>query len=153
MRLETKKELAARSLNVGKNRISFNRSRLEEIKEAITKQDMRDLKTSGAITVKEIKGSKKRAKRKTRRRQGSIKKKVNTSKRDYTILTRKLRKYILELKKQGKISTEDYRTLRKEIRNSTFRSKAHMKERIALFGTDVKFKSQTKKKTKRKKKK
>jgi large subunit ribosomal protein L19e len=131
MKLERKKMLAAKTLEVGKGRISFNKERLSEIKEAITKQDIRDLYKSGAITIKEISGKRKKVKRKTRRRGGSIRKKVNTRKQDYVKLTRKLRSYISELKKQEKISIEKYKELRKEIRTSAFRSKAHLKERIA----------------------
>ena len=44
MNLQKKKELAARTLTIGKDRIMFNTSRLDEIKEAITKQDIKDLK-------------------------------------------------------------------------------------------------------------
>lgn len=131
MKLENKKILAAKALKVGVGRVVFNKERLNEIKEAITKQDMLDLKKDGAISVSEIKGRKKIVKRKTRRRAGSIKMKVNTRKQDYVKLTRKLRAYILELKKHGTITDEKYRELRKEIRTKAFRSKAHLKERIS----------------------
>ncbi len=60
MNLEKKKKLAARTLNVGKERIIFLKSRLEEIKEAITRQDIKDLHKDGAIIIKEEKGRKKR---------------------------------------------------------------------------------------------
>ena len=130
MKLENKKALAAKTLGVGKGRIVFNRERLSEIKEAITKQDFRDLNKDGAISIKEIKGRKKLVKRKTRRRMGSIKKKVNTRKKDYVTLTRKLRAYIAELKKHGQITLERYRELRKEIRTRAFKSKANLKERL-----------------------
>ena len=43
MKLEGKKDLVARTLGVGKGRIVFNVQRLEEIKQAITKQDIKDL--------------------------------------------------------------------------------------------------------------
>jgi len=49
MNLGKKKLLAARTLKVGKARIFFVDSRKSEIKEAITKQDIRDLKQDGAI--------------------------------------------------------------------------------------------------------
>src|SRR3989338_6386214 len=130
MKLEKKKALAARTLNVGEGRIVFNVERLPEIKEAITKQDIKDLKESGAIIIKEKKGRRKVERRKTRRRAGSIKKKVNTKKQDYVKLTRKLRTYLANLKNQKKISKENFRQLRKEIRASNFRSFSHMKERI-----------------------
>jgi len=131
MQLEGKRELAARTLKVGKARIIFNRERLGEIKEAITKQDIRDLLSNKAIRIKEIKGKKKKPTRKTRRRAGSIKKTVNVRKRNYMTLTRKLRAYISELKKQEVLNSKECDKLRKEIRNSLFKSKAHLKERIA----------------------
>jgi large subunit ribosomal protein L19e len=130
MKLENKKALIARTLNVGKSRVVLNLSRLAELKEAITKQDVKDLLSDGAITVKEIRGRKKVVKRKTRRRAGSIKQKVNKRKQTYVKLTRKLRTHLKILKDQEKISKDSVRDLRKQIRASEFRSLAHLKERI-----------------------
>jgi len=130
MKLETKKSLAARTLGVGANRIAFNVERLSEIKEAITKQDIKDLMSSGAIIIKEKKGRKKIERRKTRRRAGSIKQTVKEKKQNYVKLTRKLRTYLSNLKSRSKLSTEELKQLRKEIRASNFRSLAHMKERL-----------------------
>jgi large subunit ribosomal protein L19e len=132
MKLENKRELAARALNVGKNRIIFNTQRLAEIKEAITKQDIRDLKESGAIFIREEKGRRKVKKRKTRRRAGSVKKKVKGSKRAYITITRKLRGHLATLKSQGRISSEQFTGLRKEIKAKNFRDLSHMKEKIIL---------------------
>lgn len=129
MNLLKKKMLAARTFKVGKARVVFVKSRIGEIKEAITKQDIRDLHKDKAIIIKEIKGRKKVIRKKSRS-PGNIRKKVNTRKRDYVILTRKLRAYTRELLKQGKISKEDSETIRKKIRNKDFRSKAHLKEYI-----------------------
>jgi len=56
MNLRAKKQLAANTLGVGKGRIIFVNERLEEIKEAITKQDMRNLQKDGAIIIREVKG-------------------------------------------------------------------------------------------------
>jgi large subunit ribosomal protein L19e len=130
MNLRNKKELAARALKVGKERIVFVEARKEEIKEAITKQDIRDLHADGAILIKEISGRKKNIKKKGRRTTGQIRKKVNTRKRDYVIMTRKLRAYTAEMKKQGKLSPEEVKEVRKRIRNKMFRSKAHLKDYI-----------------------
>ena len=128
MNLKKKKALAVRTLKVGKERIVFSKSRLDEIKEAITKQDIRDLQKDGAIIVKEIKGRRKIKKRKRGPRK--IKKKVNKRKEEYVIMTRKLRKYVAEMKKQGRLSREEVAEIRKRIRNKKFRSKAHLKEYI-----------------------
>lgn len=130
MKLEKKKELAARTLGVGKGRVAFVSSRNKEIKEAITKQDIRDLVVDGAIVVKETKGRKKVTKRKNRRRAGKIKKSVNKRKELYMTLTRKLREYVKNMKAQGKITREEAIEIRKRIRNKLFKSLAHLKEYI-----------------------
>lgn len=130
MQLNKKKELAARTLKVGKDRIVFNKERLTDIKEAITKQDIRDLLSDKAIQIKEITGRKKQTKRKTRRRPGSIKKKVKQRKREYMTITRKLREHLKTLKDREVVTKDEYWKIRKEIRARAFRSKAHMKERV-----------------------
>ena len=130
MKLENKKELAARTLGVGKNRIIFNIHRLNEIKEAITKNDIKDLYKNQAISIKEIKGRRKVIKRKTRRKAGSIRKKVKAKKRNYVILTRKFRNYLFFLKNKNQISKEVFLKLRKEIRASKFKDLNQLKERI-----------------------
>ncbi|MFA5953776.1 MAG: 50S ribosomal protein L19e [Candidatus Pacearchaeota archaeon] len=132
MDLSKKKNLAARTLNVGKERIVFINARLDEIKEAITKQDIRDLTKDGAIIIKNVKGRKRIIKKKKKRSTGKIRKKVNTRKRDYIIITRKLRNYLKELRTQGKLSKEEIKELRKKIRNKEFKSKAHLKQILKL---------------------
>ncbi len=130
MNLSKKKELTARTLKVGKSRIVFLKARLNEIKEAITKEDIRGLKEEGAITLKEVKGRKTVVGRKRKRGPGKIKKTVNVRKRTYMIMTRKLRKYVEGVKKQGTLNTEEGKDIRKKIRNRIFKSKAHLKDYI-----------------------
>jgi len=130
MNLKNKKDLAIRTLKIGKRRIVFLESRKDEIKEAITKQDIRDLVVSGAILIKEVKGRKKIKKRKGIKGPGSIKKKVNKRKQEYVVMTRKLRAYAKEMKAQGKISKEELKEIRKKIRNRLFKSKANLKKYI-----------------------
>ena len=135
MKLENKKELASRTLGIGKDRITFNPSRLKEIKEAITKQDIKDLVSSNAILLKEIKGRKKVERRKTRRRAGSIRKKIKHGKRKYIILTRKFRSYLKQLRRKEEISEELYIKLRQEIRASMYKDLSHLKERLKEIKT------------------
>jgi large subunit ribosomal protein L19e len=130
MNLTNKKELAAKVLKVGKNRILFVEEHLNEIKEAITRQDIVDLHSAGAIQVKEVTGRKKNVKRKNRRRIGKVKKKVNTRKKEYVIITRKLRKHLKHLLKVGKVDKDTYRQTRKQIRARKFKSKRHLKETL-----------------------
>ena len=144
MKLEGKKSLIVRTLGVGRDRISFNTSRLSEVKEAITKQDIRDLVQSGVIIIKQPNGRRKNVKRKTRRRIGSVRKKVKNGKEEYMILTRKLRSHLSQLKRRGQISQEDFMLLRKEARSRDFRSLPHMKERMQSLSAKKTVKSRAK---------
>lgn len=130
MNLSKKKALAARTLNVGKARILFNMQGLSEIKEAITKQDIRDLHKEGIILIKEVKGRRTLVRRKTRKRMGSRKKKILNKKHQYVTLTRKFRRYLAYLKNKKVISKEHFLQLRREIRARMFQTLAQLKERI-----------------------
>lgn len=145
MNLRSKKQLAAKTFGVGKARIAFVNERIEEIKEAITKQDMRNLQKDGAIIIKEIKGRSKNVNKKKKRGMGNIRIKVNTRKRDYVILTRKLRKVLADKKSKGEIDRKEIKEIRKKIRNKMFKSKVHLKEYMGGFRNE-----DTKKKKKRK---
>ena len=130
MNLAKKKSLAAKSLEVGKGRISFVKERLEEIKEALTKQDIKDLHKGGAIKIKEIKGRQKVVKRKGSRSAGKVRKNVNVRKKNYVIMVRKQRGYLKNLKDREEISKDDFKEIRKKIRNKKFKSKAHLREHV-----------------------
>ena len=130
MQLAKKKALAAKVLKVGQQRIMFVNENLPEIKEAITRQDILDLHKAGAIKIKEVSGRKKIVKRKHRRRTGKIKAKVNKSKQEYVILTRKLRKFTRGLLRSNKIDNEKGKEIRKMIRAGRFRSKRHLNESL-----------------------
>ncbi|VVB82162.1 50S ribosomal protein L19e [uncultured archaeon] len=125
MNLGKKKALAARTFHVGESRIEFLQPRLEEIKEAITKQDIRDLYKDGAIRIKDIKGRRTVVKSRSRST-GNIRKKLNQRKREYVIITRKLRKHVRENK--NKMTAKEIDEIRKKIRNRIFKSKAQLKE-------------------------
>ena len=128
MNLAKKKRLAARVLKVGANKIKFNNERLDEIKEAITGQDIKDLVKSKAIIITEGTGRKKKEKRKNKRSFGKVKKKIKKRKMKYVKLTRKLRNYLKNLKNSEKIKLEEYDKLRIRIKAKAFRSKSHIKE-------------------------
>lgn len=128
MNLRSKKKLIARTLGVGADRIILGRP--EDIKEAITRQDIRDLAASGIIIVKSEKGRKTIERKKSRKGKGNIRKVVGTRKESYINLTRKLRRYAKDLKAKNKINLEKYLELRKKIKSKEFRSLAYMQEYI-----------------------
>jgi large subunit ribosomal protein L19e len=128
MNLRKKKALAARTFGVGLARVEFVEARLDEIKEAITKQDIRDLYKDGAIIIKNIKGRKRNKNKNKSRSRGNIRKRVNKRKREYVTITRKLRKHLAEVKE--KLTEKEREDIRKKIRNRFFKSKSHLKEHI-----------------------
>jgi large subunit ribosomal protein L19e len=131
MNLKNKKDLAKKVLGVGRHRIVFNSDSLSEIKEAITKEDIKSLHSQGIISIKPVKGRRKIIKRKTRKGPGKIKMKVKSRKSDYVKMTRKLRRYIKELKRSNKINRVVYRDIRKKIKMRYFRSKAYLEDYIS----------------------
>jgi len=130
MDLSKKKKLAMRTFKIGNEKILFVESRLDEIKDAITKQDLRDLEKSGAIIIMRGKGRTK-VRGKANRGVGNIRKKIKLRKKTYMIITRKLREYLRELYSKGKVSKEEIASIRRKIRNNEFRSKTHFKELMA----------------------
>ena len=140
MKLERKKSLVSRTLGLGKSRIMFNNARLSEVKEAITKQDVRDLVKDGAILIRPVLGRRKIVRRKYRRTAGKVRMRVIDKKARYIRITRKLRNYLFQLRFNEKISKENYLKLRREIRASNFKDLSHFKERIS----QLKWKAQTK---------
>ncbi len=130
MNLLSKKRLAAKTLGVGAGRIIFDTNRIDEVKEAITKQDIRDLNSSGAIKIREVTGRRRVEKSQSRRRMGKIRKKIVSRKGEYVIITRKLRLYVKNLKDQGKITDEKYKEMRSKIKMKMFKSKRHFKEAL-----------------------
>ena len=130
MQLNKKKELAAKVLGIGKDRIVFMPASLNEIKEAITRQDILDLQKAGAIQIKQIIGRKKIEKRKHRRGIGKVEQRVPNKKAQYVFLTRKLRGTARGLLAMKKINNEQYRKIRTMIKASRFKSRRHLIESL-----------------------
>lgn len=128
MKLDKKKALASKVLGVGKERIIFVEPRLDEIKEAITKEDIRNLKADGAIIIKEIRGKRSKNKKKAGKGPGNIKKSIKNRKRGYVKITRKLRKHISELRGKKSMTEKELIDLRKKIKNRYFKNKTQLKE-------------------------
>jgi len=129
MILTMQKRIAARVLGVGRNRIWMNPLRLNEIKEAITKQDIMDLIKDGAIKSREITGRKANVKKK-RRGSGSRKGRVMRGKKDYMMKIRKLRKFLKLIKEKSLLTVPEIKKLRLLSKSGHFKSQRHLKEHI-----------------------
>jgi len=138
MNLKTKKKMAGRVLRCSPKRVKLDPSALEDVKEAITKGDIRNL-VGSKIIVKEQKKNVSRArankillqKRKGRRsnagsRKGKHGARVN-SKQVWMNKVRLQRKFIKELKEKSLIESKTYSNLYSKVKGGFFRNKRHIK--------------------------
>lgn len=154
MKLNTQKRIAAQILKCSKNRVKFDEERAEDIKEAITKADIRALIIDKAISRKKKKGiSRVRArKRQLQRKKGKQKghgsrKGKKTArlpkKKDWMNRVRLQRTFLKDLKDKKLIDNKTFRDLYKKSKGGFFRSKRHIK--IYLEEHDLIKKKETKK--------
>ena len=138
MKFNNQKRITAKLLNCSKKRVVFNTERLEDIKDSITKADIRRLIKDQVISAKPIKGvSRGRArKRQEQRRKGRQKgpssrkgKKTARSpkKKVWMRKIRNQRKFLKELKDKKIINKRISSDLRSKSKGGFFRSKRHIK--------------------------
>lgn len=137
MNIKNQRRMATEIMKCGSSRVWMSPEHEEEIKQSITKDDIRNLIGRGVIRLKQEQGiSRGRArelasqKRKgLRRGKGSRKGKVGArydSKRGWMERIRNLRELFKNLKEKKIISNETYRTLRNKSKGGLFRSRRHV---------------------------
>ena len=136
--MNTQKKLAGKILKCSPKRIKLDPARKDEIKEAITKHDVKLLLGKKAIVAKQKKGvsrarankiltQKKKGLRKSHgSRKGTANARANT-KTTWIIKIRKQRELIKRLYSTGKIDTATYRNMYKKCKGNFFRSVRHIK--------------------------
>lgn len=125
--MNIQKKIAAKILKCGESKIWIDPKRLDDVKQAITRNDVKRLIKDGIIKKMQKKGRAKKEKRKRRgrgHRKGSIK---ALKKRLWIKKIRALRRYLNELKHEKKISNSTYRDLYKKAKAGFFDSKAQLK--------------------------
>ena len=131
-----KKEMIARTLKVGKDRIWIDPSKLDEVNKAVTRADIRALVARKIVKVKQKRGvSRARARvrhlqKKKGRRRGHGKRKGAKGaridkKKSWANKVRVQRALLKEFK--GKIDSKTYREIYRKIKGNFFRSRAHLK--------------------------
>jgi len=135
--LHAKKQLASRVVGVGVHRVRFDSEHLDDIADAITRDDIRSLITANTISIKSFKGtSRGRAKTKKIQKskrgvtQGSKKGRKGARVGKKTVYVNKVRalRYILKIAKDRKeITNNVFKTVYKKIRGNTIRNKAHLR--------------------------
>ncbi|MBI4150467.1 50S ribosomal protein L19e [Candidatus Woesearchaeota archaeon] len=138
MELTVQRRLAAEVLHCSPKRVWFDETRLGDIKEAITKQDLRGLIAKGLIQMKRKRGiSRGRARfnqaqrRKGRQRGHGSRKGLATArqpeKRAWLARIRLQRVFIKSLRDKNMISNVAYRELYMKCKGGYFRSLRHVK--------------------------
>lgn len=138
MRLTVQKRLASQILNCSEKKVWVDPERLEEIREAITKQDLRDLVARGLISRKRPpQHSRGRAriniiqKRKGRRRGIGKRKGMvtarNPKKTTWIARVRAQRLLLMDLREKGIVDRKACSDLLKKIKGGFFRSRRHIK--------------------------
>jgi len=136
--MELQKRIAANILGCGENRVKFDPEKLAEIKEAITKFDVKRLIDKDIIRKEQSKGvSRARAKkiqiqkRKNRRKgHGSRKGRATARQNPKTEWIRGIRSQrtlIKKLKNKGLIDKTAFKTLYAKVKGGFFRSTKHIK--------------------------
>jgi len=150
MKLNIQKRLASQTLKCSEKRIVFDTDRLDEIKEAITKADIRALVKKDAIRRKPMKSVSRGRARKIRTQKIKGRRKGHGSRKGRkTARTPKKRAWINKIRTQKKllkllsdkeiISKRNYRTLYLKSKGGFFRSRRHIKlyikeQNLALKG-------------------
>lgn len=138
MQLTVQRKLAAAVLHCSPKRVWFDETRLGDIKEAITKQDVRGLIAGGLIQMKRARGiSRGRARfRQTQRRKGrqrshGSRKGLSTARQSpklaWIARIRLQRQFIQELREKNLITNGTYRELYMKCKGGFFRSLRHVK--------------------------
>lgn len=138
MKLNNQKRMVADMLGVGLARVKFDTSRLEDIKESITKADLRALIVDKAIIIKPKTGvsrvrarkiltQKAKGRRSGRGSKKGKKRSTLTKKRAWINKVRVQREFVKNARDKKIISTKTYRSIYGKISGGYFRSRNHVK--------------------------
>ena len=138
MKIGNRKRIIASMLKIGETRVWIDPERLSDVKEAITKADLRNLVRDGAIKIKPKTGVSKgrfrehlTQKRKGRRQGKGSRQGKKTSrlsrKTSWVNMVRTQRDLASILKNKKLIQNDVYKDLRRKIKGGFFRSRRHIK--------------------------
>ena len=135
--LRAKKRLVSRVTGVGIHRIKFDSDHLDDIADAITRQNIRSLITANTISFKPIKGTSRgraqhkkeqRAKRGTKQGSKQGRKGARVGKKEVYIAKVRALRYILKVAKdREEITNKEFWALYKKVGGNTVRNKAHLR--------------------------
>jgi large subunit ribosomal protein L19e len=141
MNLRNHRRIAADVMKIGQTRVKFNPERLEDISGALTKDDVRGLIRSGAITKKPVTGisrgraRKRQAQKDKGRHKGQGKRegraKARTpAKKKWMSKIRAIRDELKIMREKKDITATEYRKLYVQAKGNLFTSRRHLREQI-----------------------
>jgi large subunit ribosomal protein L19e len=138
--IKKKRELVARILGVGSNRVRFEPDRLEDVGDSITRENIRSLVNSGAIWTVQRKGTSrgrsvdKKSVWKIHGKGPGSKKGKRTArvgkKAVYVVRVRSMRYHLKVLKERKDINNDVYWNLYKKVNGGQVRSLAHLRDLV-----------------------
>jgi large subunit ribosomal protein L19e len=138
--IRKKRELIARMLDIGANRVRFEPDKLDDVADSITRENIRALIKSGAIWTTKPKGTSRaraEAKLAVRRKHGigpGSKKGKKTARRGkkeiYITRVRSMRYHLKVLKDRNDINRETFWSLYKKVNGGQVRSLAHLRDLV-----------------------
>ena len=138
--LKKKRELVARILSVGSNRVKFEPDKLDDIADSITREDIRSLVKNGVIWTSKPKGTsrgKAKAKLGIKKKHGTGagskkgRKTARTGKKElYVKKIRAMRYHLKVLKDRNDVNREIYWSLYKKINGGQIRSLTHLRATV-----------------------
>ncbi len=137
MKLKVQKKLAANVMKCSPKKVKIDPTRLEDIKESITKKDIRGLIKEKAITEKKtqqhsrsrarkIRKQKTKGKRKGPGSKKGTKNSVLSKKDRWMLRIRAQRKLLRELRESKKITNQTYNEMYLKSKGGFFRSRRHI---------------------------
>ena len=136
--LRKKRELIARMLGIGTNRVKFEPDKLDDIADSITREDLRSLVKRGTIWTTKVKGtSRGRAKTKQAIRKksglgpGSKKGKKTArmgKKSAYVTKIRSMRHHLKVMKDRNEINRQTFWLVYKKVDGGQVRSVSHLRD-------------------------
>ncbi|VVB51305.1 50S ribosomal protein L19e [uncultured archaeon] len=142
MNLASQKRLASELLKAGVNRIRFDVEKLDEISEAITRDDVRALIKDGSIyaaparsisrgRVRERAGRKASGRYKGSAKRTGTQKARKQPKSAWMQKIRALREELRKMKAEGEIDANTYRSMYLQAKGNLFHSRRHLREQHA----------------------
>ncbi len=145
MDLKNQRRMAADLLGCGANRVWIDPNRIEDVADAITRNDVRVMINAGAIKAmqkkgissgrrKYLAGQKKKGRQRGPGSRKGAKYARTPRKREWIRKIRSIRVRLKELREQGVLDSMTYRKYYRQAKGGMFKSRAHLDTQLKIHG-------------------